>query len=330
MENRKKDHIKLAFESVVNIENQDNRFYYEPLLASHPDEIMKPFTFLGKTMKNSLWISSMTGGTKQAGHINRNLAKACNEFGLGMGLGSCRILLEDKKYFDDFNLRPLIGDDLPFFANLGIAQIEKAIENNNVYAITEMVNSISADGLIIHVNPLQEFIQPEGDRINKPPLDTIRRFLDKFNSLVIVKEVGQGFGPGSIKALLQLPLAAIEFGALGGTNFSRLEILRSNSVNMELLNPFANVGNTAIDMVEYINKALLVNPNPECKEIIISGGIKNYLDGYYLVNKIKLQAVYGQASELLKFAVNDYKSLHDYIKGQLRGFRLAESYLRVK
>ncbi len=330
MENRKKDHIKLAFESVVNIEDQDNRFYYEPLLSAHPDETMKSFTFLGKTMKNPLWISSMTGGTKQAGHINKNLAKACNEFGLGMGLGSCRILLEDKKYFDDFNLRPIIGDDLPFFANLGIAQIEKAIDNNNVYAITEMVNSISADGLIIHVNPLQEFIQPEGDSINKPPLDTIRRFLDKFNSSVIVKEVGQGFGPESIKALFQFPLAAIEFGALGGTNFSRLEILRSNKENMELLNPFANVGNTAVDMVEYINKALLDNPNPECKEIIISGGIKNYLDGYYLVNKIKLQAVYGQASELLKFAVNDYKSLQDYIKGQLSGFRLANSYLRVK
>jgi len=330
MESRKKDHIKLAFDSVMNIIEQDNRFYYEPLLQAHPNDDVDSFSFLGKTMRNPLWISSMTGGTEQAGLINRNLAKACNEFGLGMGLGSCRILLDDNKYFDDFNLRPIIGNDLPFFANLGIAQIEKAVENNSVSDITDMIKSLSADGLIIHVNPLQEFIQSEGDMIRKPPIDTIRRFLDKFKFSVIVKEVGQGFGPESIIALMQLPISAIEFGAFGGTNFSRLEILRSNSSKTNLLDPFANIGNSAIEMVEHINNALIDNPNTNCKEIIISGGIKNYLDGYYLVNKINLAAVYGQASELLKYAVDDYKSLREYIKQQLIGYSLAKSYLKVK
>jgi len=330
MEKRKEDHIKLAFESGLDIHNLDDRFYYEPLLSAHPNERVEPISFLGKAMKNPLWISSMTGGTEKAGHINRNLAKACNEFGLGMGLGSCRILLEDKKYFDDFNLRPIIGDDLPFYANLGIAQIEKALENNSVDRITEMVESLSADGLIIHVNPLQEYLQPEGDKLKNAPFKTIHQFIENFDLPIIVKEVGQGFGPESIKSLLRLPIAAMEFAAFGGTNFSKLELTRANDAKTELLNPFVKVGNTALEMMKHINTALKEIPNPRCKEIIISGGVKDYLDGYYLINKIRLSAVYGQASAFLKYAVGDYKELHDFIEQQLVGLRLAESYLRVR
>ncbi len=330
MEKRKEDHIKLAFESGLNIQNLDDRFYYEPLLSAHPKERVEPISFLGKAMYNPVWISSMTGGTDKAGHINRNLAKACNEFGLGMGLGSCRILLEDEKYFDDFNLRHIIGDDLPFFANLGIAQIEKALENDSVRNITGMVKSLRADGLIIHVNPLQEYLQPEGDRLKNAPFKTIHQFIEVFDLPIVVKEVGQGFGPESIKSLLRLPLAAIEFAAFGGTNFSKLELARANDAKAELLNPFVNVGNTALEMMRHVNEALKEIPNPKCKEIIISGGVKDYLDGYYLINKIKLSAVYGQASVFLKHAMGDYKELHDFIQQQIVGLHLAESYLRVR
>src|ERR1051325_3494522 len=111
---RKKDHIGLAFKSQEGIEN-DSRFYYEPLLSAHP-AALKPVMFLSKTMKAPLWISSMTGGTELAYTINHNLARACRDFGLGMGLGSCRILLEGDTYFKDFNLRHELGNDRPLFA----------------------------------------------------------------------------------------------------------------------------------------------------------------------------------------------------------------------
>ena len=233
MSDRKKDHLDFALKARTGLYEHDSRFDYEPVLSGHPDTSPLAMEFLGKNIKAPLWISSMTGGTETAGWINRNLAKACNEFGLGMGLGSCRELLEDMSFFDDFNLRKIIGDDLPFYANLGIAQVDKSLRENGLDAIEEMVASLKADGLIIHVNPMQEWLQPEGDILETPPLEVIQAFLEKTSMKLIVKEVGQGMGPESLRALMKLPLEAVEFGAFGGTNFSRLELMRSRQKKLD-------------------------------------------------------------------------------------------------
>jgi len=224
MSDRKKDHIALAFKARTTLDEIDRRFFYEPLVSRHPASDLVPFTFLGKTLRAPLWVSSMTGGTKQAGQINRNLAKVCREFGLGMGLGSCRSILFHDDHFPDFDLREIIGDDLPFYANLGIAQLEEFVLKGDVSPVNKLIEKLKADGLIIHVNPLQEWLQPEGNLFSQPPIDTIRSFLEMFNYPVIVKEVGQGMGPASLRALLELPLEAIEMAAFGGTNFARLEL----------------------------------------------------------------------------------------------------------
>ena len=110
-------------------------------------------------MKFPIWISSMTGGTAEAEHINNNLARVCAEFGLGMGLGSCRIYMDKKGFEKQFELRKIVGYELPLWANLGIGQIEKALANNSISAIDDMVDRLQADGLIVHINPLQEFFQ---------------------------------------------------------------------------------------------------------------------------------------------------------------------------
>ncbi len=99
LESRKKDHIELAFKSQTPPAVLDSRFHYEPMLKAHPKAGIAPVAILGKQQKVPIWVSSMTGGTRQAGTINRNLAMACNEFGMGMGLGSCRIILEDEYPF---------------------------------------------------------------------------------------------------------------------------------------------------------------------------------------------------------------------------------------
>jgi isopentenyl-diphosphate delta-isomerase len=123
---RKEDHIELAFRSQVDTMALDERFYYEPLLAAHPPAGSLPEVAFGnKRMKAPLWVSSMTGGTEKAYIINQNLARACNEFGLGMGLGSCRPLLSGTERLKDFDIRPLTGDKVPLYANLGIAQIQE-------------------------------------------------------------------------------------------------------------------------------------------------------------------------------------------------------------
>jgi isopentenyl-diphosphate delta-isomerase len=328
-ENRKSDHIELAFQSQTALPQMDTRFHYEPMLGSHPTCGLAPFSFLGKSLRVPMWVSSMTGGTKLAGTINRNLALACNEFGMGMGLGSCRMLMEEETFFEDFNMRGIIGDGLPLWANLGIAQVEELVQRNQVGKSASLVERLQADGLIIHVNPMQEWFQPEGDILSTPPLETIQRFLEQFSKPVIVKEVGQGMGPASLRVLLQLPLQAIEFAAFGGTNFTRLELLRDETSGQAIFEPLSTIGEDAASMVNHVND-IVAREKPVCNEVIISGGIKNFLDGYYLVRKSVLPAVYGMGSSFLKHAMEDYDQLRDFVHAQVKGLEMAYAYLTIR
>lgn len=331
-ESRKRDHIELAFRSQVAQSGLDQRFYYEPLMSGHPERgSLKRFLFLGKTMRAPLWVSSMTGGTQLAQTINHNLARACRDFGMGMGLGSCRPLLYSDERLADFDVRHLIGDAFPLFANLGIAQLEELIRNGQLQKVRELVDKLQADGLIIHVNPLQEWLQPEGDRFTRPPLNTITDFMEKVDMPVIVKEVGQGMGYESLKALLQLPLAAIDFAASGGTNFARLEMLRGEESKAAIYEPLAFVGHSAEEMVRLTNALVEeLGERALCRQAIISGGVRNFLDGYYLINSLRLNSIYGQASAFLKHARGTYEELYNYVDAQVQGLELAAAFLRVR
>lgn len=329
---RKQDHIELAFKSRVETTELDSRFRYEPLLAAHPAPgSLAPFSFLGSTLRAPLWVSSMTGGTELANVINRNLARACAEFGMGMGLGSCRQLLYSDEYLRDFDVRDAIGSDLPLYANLGVAQIEQLFDKKETDRIPALLQKLRADGLIVHVNPLQEAMQPEGDMFRRPPLEIIAELLERLDIKIIVKEVGQGFGPESLRALMLLPIEAIEFAAAGGTNFAKLELLRSDPVKQMIFEKIAAVGHSAPEMLGFAN-ALQAELGERCRvrHLIISGGVRDFLDGYYLLKKSALPAVYGQASGFLKYARGEYAELRAFVQAQLRGLELAEAFLRVK
>ena len=326
---RKRDHIEMAFQSQVDAGTLDSRFFYEPLLASHPDESTDiSVNFLGKKMAAPLWVSSMTGGTKEAYVINHNLARACREYGLGMGLGSCRALLYSDERLADFDLRESIGPDQPLYANLGVAQLEELIRNKALDRIDALIHSLRADGIIIHVNPMQEWLQPEGDRLQGAPLDSIMHLLENTTARIIVKEVGQGMGPASIKALMGLPIAALDLGASGGTNFALLEILRKAKTEQQSFEGLAKVGHSALEMISFINA--LSPAEIKCQEVIISGGVKNFLDGYHLRNKLGLNSIYGQASAFLKHARGDYDILSQYVGAQIEGYKLASKFLQVR
>ncbi len=326
---RKKDHIELAFQSQTGASELDRRFYYEPLLAAHPEKgSWPPIPFAGKILKTPMWVSSMTGGTEWAGTINHNLARACRDFGIGMGLGSCRGLLYSDDTLPDFDVRPLIGPDQPLYANLGIAQLEELIQKGQLDRLNELIDKLKADGLIIHVNPLQEWLQPEGDRFRQPPIQTIEQILAFADFPLIVKEVGQGMGPESLKALLQLPLAAIDFGAHGGTNFALLELLRNSDHAMESYGSLVRVGHPAQEMVELTNTWVeSLGADLRCRQIIVSGGIKNFLDGFYAIERMQLPAIFGMASAFLKHARGDYEDLARFVDLQVRGLELARAYL---
>lgn len=332
MDQRKTDHLLLAEKSQTSLNSVDSRFYYEPIFSPHPTNDLDISTnFLDKKLGAPLWISSMTGGTGAARHINQNLARACGEFGLGMGLGSCRPLLESDEFFEDFNLRPIIGDNGLLFANLGIAQLEELIDDNKLSKVNEMVARLSADGLIIHINPLQEWFQPEGDRYKRSSIETISEVLEKVKYKIIVKEVGQGMGPKSLESLMRLPLAAIDFGAFGGTNFSRLEILRDRVGLKKTHEGLALVGHSADEMVSFVNSNLeSMKENVACKNFIISGGVKTFLDGFYLKEKIQANAIYGQAKVFLEYAQGDYEVLRSFVIEQKSGLSVAQKFLQIR
>lgn len=329
---RKADHIELAFGSQIKSAQSDMRFYYEPMFAGHPDPNAElPLEFAGGKLRFPLWVSSMTGGTKLAAKINGNLARMCGEFGFGMGLGSCRMLLKSQERFKDFDVREIMGPDVPLYANLGIAQIEECLQEKSTDSILELLQKLRADGLIIHVNPLQEWMQPEGDRIVRAPIETIGEFMENVKSRIIVKEVGQGMGPESIGALLQLPIQALEFAAHGGTNFTKLELLRGKEESGAAYAQMAHVGHSAQEMVRFVNIAIQESGgNIKCREIIISGGLSGFLDGHYLMNQLNLPSVYGHASLFLKYAKEDYESLRRFAQLQVEGLKLAQACLKVR
>ena len=322
----------MAFKSQVLQDALDDRFYYEPILSGHPKKDADiSIDILNSKLKTPIWVSSMTGGTKLAKTINTNLAKACEEFGMGMGLGSCRSLLDSNDRLSDFSMKRYMPTQ-PLYANLGVAQIEELIISKKLCLLSDLVGKLDADGLIIHVNPMQEWLQPEGDIYHMSPIEMIKRVIDEHPDLkIIVKEVGQGMGPRSLEALYSLPIQAVDFAAGGGTNFAKLEIFRAEEDKKKHFEGLARVGHSASEMVNLVNGVIdKLGENCLCHETIISGGVSDYLDGYYLTQKLNSKSIYGQASSFLKNSMDDYETLRKHVISQINGLKMANAFLTIK
>ncbi|NOT36465.1 MAG: type 2 isopentenyl-diphosphate Delta-isomerase [Saprospiraceae bacterium] len=330
MANRKDDHIELAFESNTPVSMADPRFDYNPIHGVHPEEGQTWQVRWGKyDFDYPVWVSSMTGGAIRAKTINQNLARLCKDYSLGMGLGSCRKLIDNRDSIADFQVRKYISTQ-PLYANLGIAQCQQWLKDGKESYIREIMSITESDGLIVHINPMQEWMQAEGDRIKESPLNTIKRMLDSFDFPIIVKEVGQGMSYTALKALSQLSVEAIEFGAFGGTNFALLEMLRDKEQERNVFEPFCKIGHTAEQMVQSMNQILSEKESLQCSQIIISGGIKSFLDAYYYLSMSNVNSIYGMASALLAPAMESYESLQKYFTLQMQGLLLSKSYLTVR
>ena len=227
---RKGDHVRISVEEDVEGKGVANGFEaYRLVHCALPefdfDRIETSASFFGRRLNAPLLISCMTGGTPQAREINRTLATVAQEHRLAMGLGSARVLLEDAQLADTFAVRD-IAPDVLLFANLGAVQLNRGYDADSCRRVVEM---LGADALALHLNALQEALQPEGDTCFGGLLKRIETLCKSLDVPVIVKEVGWGIDPQIARALVESGVAGIDVAGAGGTSWSEVERHRNST-----------------------------------------------------------------------------------------------------
>ncbi len=304
-QSRKADHIRICLESDVQCRQITNglekySFTHCCLPELDYEEIDISTSFLGKQLLAPLLISSMTGGTPQAGMINHRLARVAQHYKLAMGVGSQRIVVEKPEVADTFAVRKYAPDVL-LFANLGAVQL------NYDYGVDQCLRAIdilAADALILHLNPLQECIQPRGDKNFKGLLDKIAKLCSKIPVPVVAKEVGNGISAAMAEKLIAAGVQAIDVAGAGGTSWAKVESERAeNSLQRRLGRTFADWGLPTADCITNVRS---VAPNVP---LIASGGLRHGLD---VAKAIALGAdIGGLAMPFLKAAADSEAALFD-------------------
>lgn len=304
-ETRKADHIRICLEEDVQFRQTTNgleRYHFDHCCLPEIDrsEIDISTTFFGKVMNAPLLISSMTGGTEEAKTINCRLAKVAQHYRLAMGVGSQRVAVENPDVSDTFAVRKYAPDIL-LFANLG------AIQLNYNYGLDEclrVVDILEADALILHINPLQECIQPKGDTNFGGLLDKIETLCEKLPVPVIVKEVGNGISAKMAHKLIGAGVSAIDVAGAGGTSWALVESERADNVLQRRLGrTFADWGVPTADCITGIRSIAPDVP------LIASGGLRHGVD---VAKAIALGAdIAGLAMPFLQAASSSEATLYD-------------------
>ena len=293
---RKSEHIQINLEKDVrsNLTTglEHYRFDHQALPEIDLEEIDLSVDFLGKKLLSPLLISSMTGGTPEALNINRNLAIAAESMGVAMGVGSQRAAIEDDGLSSSFRIRKFAPNTL-LFANLGAVQL------NYGYGVPECqktIDMLEADGLILHLNPLQEAVQPNGNTHFSGLLGKIEAICNHISVPVIVKEVGWGISARVARQLVDAGVAAIDVAGAGGTSWSQVEMYRTEDERQaKLASTFSDWGIPTSESIMNVKESA-----PDVG-IIASGGIRTGID---VAKSIALGAdIAGIAGPFLKVAV---------------------------
>jgi isopentenyl-diphosphate delta-isomerase len=274
--NRKTEHLTLARDASTQMRSGNglDRIRFEPISLPEIDfsDIRIDTTFLGKSISAPIMIASMSGGTKESEKLNERLAVAAQAMQIPLALGSMRIALEQPALRQAFQLRH-VAPSIPILANIGGAQL---IEPNGIKRAIDCVDIASADALIVHLNPLQEALQPKGDRNWRGVSQAIKIVAEESPVPVIVKEVGHGLGPVSVSHLMELGISWIDLAGTGGTSWAMIETLRAGDTKQAMVGSvFADFGISAAETLHAISR------KPEkyssCR-FIASGGIRSGLD----------------------------------------------------
>ncbi len=224
---RKSDHIRICLEKDVSFSKKNGferyEFEHQALPELDLDEIDTTTSFLGRKLRLPFFIEPLTGGTPVGHRINRNLAMAAEQLGIGMGLGSQRAMLEEPRLACTYVVRD-VAPSIFLLGNIGAAQLAGL----SIPHIQDMLGSIGADGLAIHLNACHEMVQPEGDTRWRNVLERIADVCTRVSFPVVVKEVGYGISGPVAGRLEAAGASAIDVAGAGGTCFSRVEFYRGS------------------------------------------------------------------------------------------------------
>jgi isopentenyl-diphosphate delta-isomerase len=225
---RKSQHIKAVLTNDVAFRAKTNGFdEWELVHNALPEidfsEIDASATFLGRHLALPFMISCMTGGYAEAEHINRHLAELCLLYGLAMGVGSQRQALEDPRFHRSFSVVREVAPEIPVVGNIGAAEVAKMTDPR---AALSLVALVRADALAVHLNPLQELLQPEGTPAFRGVLAGIAMLVRELPVPVIVKEIGAGISADVGRRLLDAGVRMLDVAGAGGTSWAGVEILR--------------------------------------------------------------------------------------------------------
>lgn len=308
---RKAEHLELARDEAV----QAGRRYFDEYRLEHralPDldlaSLDTGVEFLGTRLSAPLLISCMTGGTGEALRINRSLARAAEETGVALGLGSQRKALEDPDQAESFRVREL-APSVPLLANLGAVQLNYGYGIEECRAAVEMVD---ADALVFHLNPLQEAIQPEGDSDFRGLLPEMARVAGDLHVPVIVKEIGCGISPEEGRALADAGIRVVDVAGHGGTSWARIEARRASDVDLGEV--FADWGIPTPDAISGLSEV-------DGLTVVGSGGLRT---GVEMAKAIAIGAdLTAMAKPFLEAAGEGPAAVVDAIRRRIRELEIA-------
>lgn len=318
--NRKVEHIR-AIERDQEIERKRSGF--DAITLTHralPEidlaDVDTRTSFLGKPLSMPLLISSMTGGAhSEIKEINRNLAAAAEEAGVAMAVGSQRVMFTDPEALESFDLRS-VAPSVPLIANIGAVQLNEGLTADHC---ARAVDILKADALYLHLNPLQEAVQPEGDRNFGDLSAKIADVVAKLDVPVMIKEVGAGLSAPDIERAYQAGVRHFDVAGRGGTSWSRIEYHRRSEDDDDLGLVFQDWGLTTVESL--IEARGILAQTPDGTTLIASGGIRNGVD---MAKSLILGADFcGTASPFLKPAMDSATQVVKTIKKFEREFRTA-------
>lgn len=317
LSNRKSEHIDIVLQQDVTTKGVTTgfeRYFFDhvALPEIHLDEIDLGITLWGRTLQAPLLISSMTGGTPVARLINVHLAQAAQALGVAMGVGSQRAALVTGDWVDTYQVRK-VAPDILLLANFGAVQLNLGF---GVDEARRAVDMIEADALILHLNPLQEAVQPGGDRDWRGLYQRIEALVAHLGVPVVIKEVGNGISGPVARRLVDCGVAAIDVAGCGGTSWSEVEAFRQvDPLARRVAHSFAGWGIPTALTLQTVVRAVPGIP------VFASGGIQSGIDA---AKALALGAtLVGSAAPLLGPAISDGDEVYQKFKAYAEELRIA-------